>query len=116
VLRLALESAAGKAQPVAPQTGDFSCLFTVHAPSNGREIRQLCDPDALKRVPGVWRVDVHTTPGTALEARVGMLARLQTVWLTAPDAEQLKESCLRVTDLLDTGNQFVLDSDRGGQR
>lgn len=109
LVRLALDSATGRADRHPVTDGDISFAFFTQMPPGSRRVAALADADTAGTIDGVWRVDVHHTVGAPVDARAGLLGRVQTVFATAPDADGLLTSYRRLRAWADRGNVFEND-------
>jgi biotin carboxylase len=116
VVRLALQSALGTAKPVSTQGDRLSFALLVQAPAEATSVSSLADPARLHQLPGVWRVDAHTTPGEAVDARNGILGRVQTVWVTSETSQEMRAALDGIHDILRTGNVYAFDRELSSSR
>ncbi|MFF4367250.1 acetyl-CoA carboxylase biotin carboxylase subunit family protein [Streptomyces sp. NPDC001594] len=107
VVRMALHAAAGRADRVPVRITGTAALLDIHAPATATVVEQLADSEELKRIPGVWRVDVRAAPGTRVDYRAGLLGRVQNVWFTVGSLEELHRSLTAVHELVDATSRYT---------
>ncbi|MFJ2060668.1 acetyl-CoA carboxylase biotin carboxylase subunit family protein [Streptomyces sp. NPDC087908] len=107
---LAMQAAVGSAVRRPVRSAGYSYAVFIHGPVGATRVRALADPAELLAVPGVWRVDVRTSPGASIDARVGTRGRPQTVWLTAATPEALCSAVAVVHHIVAEGNEFDVPS------